>query len=373
MSLNHRIAVGFPGVVVGVALACGVPGPRHGAAVGPAPTDAGTRPVVVDERGFDAGSTRAGSDAPVIRIVARDGAPPPAEEDIVASPTVEAVTAPPPVEDVATAPSVAVVRERLGFRFVLIRAGAFLMGSPEDEPGRNPEESRHEVTLTRAFEMTVTEVTRGQYAELVGADPGTPEGMMWFAAAEFANLVSRAAGLAECYACTGEERQASCGLAAGIRTPYDCVGYRMPTEAEWEYAARAGTDTAFFNGPIVHAVRIENEGCGPDPGLALIGWYCDNAQDSPHPVAELAPNAWGLFDMSGNVAEWTTDRDGAYAEGAAVDPWANSGFNRITRGGNWYGDARSCRSAARQSVPPYIDSSFNGIRLVRTVEDPDRW
>mgnify|MGYP001572455772 CR=1 FL=1 len=148
-----------------------------------------------------------------------------------------------------------------------------------------------------------------------------------------------------------------------------CPGYRLPTEAEWEYAARAGTDAAFPSGPITAAGRIEDTGeCERDPRLEEIGWYCANSDGKAHPVCGKAPNAWGLCDMAGNVAEWTGDDDGRYPTGSAVDPVAGSGFNRAVRGGNWAHDAQRCRSGARDFAAPYLASDWNGFRVVRTVE-----
>ena len=135
--------------------------------------------------------------------------------------------------------------------------------------------------------------------------------------------------------------------------------YRLPTEAEWEYAAKAGSTTAFADG------GISALGCGRDTNLDRMGWYCGNSKGKTHPVARKQPNAWGLHDMHGNVEEWCNDWRGAYPSSAVTDPAGpSSGSLRVLRGGCWYYDARYCRSAGRlYDKPDYRYYSF-GFRLV---------
>jgi formylglycine-generating enzyme required for sulfatase activity len=136
--------------------------------------------------------------------------------------------------------------------------------------------------------------------------------------------------------------------------------YRLPTEAEWEYAARAGSTTAFANG------EIRDTGCR-DPNLDKIGWYCGNSGEKTHPVARKQPNAWGLHDMHGNVWEWCRDWEGDYPSAAVTDPTGPlSGEYRVVRGGSWTRGARRCRSAFRgAALPGGLDLRL-GFRLART-------
>ena len=138
--------------------------------------------------------------------------------------------------------------------------------------------------------------------------------------------------------------------------------YRLPTEAEWEYAARAGSETAFANGII----RVLD--CGYDATLDQIGWYCGNSNRYPHdPVATKKPNAWGLYDMHGSVWEWCSDWYGPYPSGAVTDPVGPSkGEERVLRGGGATDESQSCRSANRFSLGPDIRFDNIGFRLVRS-------
>jgi formylglycine-generating enzyme required for sulfatase activity len=140
-------------------------------------------------------------------------------------------------------------------------------------------------------------------------------------------------------------------------------GYRLPTEAEWEAHCRAGTQTAFVSGDLTE------EACGVDPALDAVGWYCGNAGASTHEIRGKAPNAWGLYDMHGNVREWCWDW---YAEdlgsAATVDPSGPpGGSQRVIRGGSWFYFARECRSAARAPYWPNSKDNFIGFRVVRTI------
>jgi formylglycine-generating enzyme required for sulfatase activity len=275
--------------------------------------------------------------------------------------------APPPV-----AP--AVVRQGIAFRRV--PAGTFDQGSPEDEPGRIPLEAQRRVTLSRDFEIAVTEVTQAQYEAVAGANPSMHPGcadcpvewLSWYDAARFTNLLSEREGLDPCYDCSMDGDRPVCAARSTYRPPSRCPGYRLPTRAEWEYAARAGTATAFSAGPITNPIVLADEGCGADPVMERVGWYCANAGDGPRPVAGKEPNAWGLYDMHGNVAEWTADAEPPPTVALdAVDPFHLSGYTFYLCGGSWYHAPRDCRSAAFNSVPPYIESDFQGVRPVRTV------
>ena len=258
--------------------------------------------------------------------------------------------------------------------FVSITAGTFTMGSPEEEPGREDDEVEHEVTLTYGFWMSETETTQGEWQAQMGNNPSTfeacgsncpVEGVSWWDAVSYANTLSRSESLAECYGlinCTGTPGvDLTCGrmevLAPGGR-PFLCEGYRLPTEAEWEYAVRAGTTTLWY--------------CGSDASCVDdIAWYDRNTDGgSPtHPVAGKAPNDWGLYDMSGNVWEWTGDDFDDYATESATDPFVVRTYP-VVRGGGWVGDATSVRSAARHFISSRTQGKSDvGFRVVRSIPD----
>jgi formylglycine-generating enzyme required for sulfatase activity len=138
--------------------------------------------------------------------------------------------------------------------------------------------------------------------------------------------------------------------------------YRLPTEAEWEYAARAGSRKAFANGDITNA----KDACGKDPNLEKIGWYCGNSDNKTQKVAQKDSNAWSLYDMHGNVWEWCQDLYGEYTADATTDPvGAISGSARVLRGGNWFNGARNCRAAFRYGGTPGNRDYDMGFRFVR--------
>lgn len=150
------------------------------------------------------------------------------------------------------------------------------------------------------------------------------------------------------------------GSCSPAMNPYECNGYRLPTETEWEYAVRAGTTTAFYNGDITH------EGCEIDWNLSQIGWYCGNSDFTTHPVKKKDKNWWGLYDMNGNVWEWCHDAYFLYKPKNEVDPYQNGALDdkRVTRGGSWVNEAYYCRSAKRSEMPPDARDKTVGFRPV---------
>jgi formylglycine-generating enzyme required for sulfatase activity len=156
-------------------------------------------------------------------------------------------------------------------------------------------------------------------------------------------------------------------VTAAAPTVYDCEGYRLPTDAEWEYAARAGTQTAFYSGPITCYDRPY--ACSPDPALEQIAWYCHNAAGSSHEVGQLRPNGWGLHDMTGNVFEWINDRSDGLGAQTPVDPDGIVGgyISRNQRGGSFFDSSTICRNANQLSGLWYSRYYGVGFRLARTL------
>ena len=214
-----------------------------------------------------------------------------------------------------------------------IPPGSFMMGSPTSERGRDANEVQHEVVLTRGFFLSETECTQAQWEAVMGGNPsyfkGTErpvEQVSWEEAVEY------------CRKLTAKQR------AEGILA--DGWEWRLPTEAEWEYAARAGTTRARYG------------------ELDTIAWYGGNSGNQTHPVSQKAANAWGLYDMIGNVAEWCSGWYGDYPTGSVTDPTgaATSGSGRVYRGGHRFCVARFARSAFRFSGDPGYRSSLLGFR-----------
>jgi len=220
-------------------------------------------------------------------------------------------------------------------KLVLIRPGKFMMGSPNSEQGHaDIEGPQHEVTISKPFYMSVTEVTQAQYQAIMGTNPSHFKGetnpvdtVSWNDATEFCKKLS------------DKTRQA----------------VRLPTEAEWEYACRAGSRTRFCFGDA-------------GEGLGEYAWYTVNSGGTTHSVGQKKPNAWGLYDMHGNLWEWCADWYGGYPEGAVTDPQgAASASKRVQRGGAWYHRPDTCRSANRSYVTADISTDHNGLRVVVSV------
>jgi formylglycine-generating enzyme required for sulfatase activity len=243
--------------------------------------------------------------------------------------------------------------------WVLVKAGTFEMGSPASEFARGNEETQHRVTLTRDFYIQATEVTQGQFQDVMGYNPSSSTGcgrdcpveqVSWHEAAAYCNALSSREGLGQCYGCNGSGRDVTCSPSNRYSTPYSCSGYRLPTEAEWEYAARAGTT-------------------GPSYGdLSAVAWYSDNSGDTTHRVGQKRANAWGLYDMLGNVWEWCHDWGGDYPGGSVTDPSGpDAGSSRVIRGGSWYSNARNVRAAYRNGNTPGNRNRYFGLRPVRSI------
>ena len=233
----------------------------------------------------------------------------------------------------------------IGIEFASIPAGKFLMGSPATEKERSPNETQHEVTLTQGFWMGVYEVTQAQYEQVMGKNPSEFKG-----ATLPVETVSYKDALAFCKKLSDLPAE----KAAGRK-------YRLPTEAEWEYCCRAGTSTPFHFGNELNGTQANCDGNNRRPyGTTQKGPFLGKTS----PVGSYPANAWGLYDMHGNVWEWCQDRYDSYPKQSVTDPRGPEvGSICVSRGGSWYNEAAGCRSANRYWYDPSIRNSGVGFRL----------
>ena len=252
--------------------------------------------------------------------------------------------------------------------WILVLAGSFDMGSPLGETGRGDDEVLHRVTLTHDFLLLSTEVTQRHFAELMGYNPShfedSPERpvetVTWHEAEAFCNALSDLEGLDRCYHCAESEESMRCEKL--FETPYDCPGYRLPTEAEWEYAARSGTTTATYNGDLTDI------DCSPS--IAPIAWYGCTSDSQTHDVGLLEPSPWGFHDMLGNVRERIYDLYGEHSAGAVTDPYGPVESTAWTTRGGTFGDyAEYVRAAVRfRHFPsPPMRNMGTGFRPARSM------
>lgn len=244
--------------------------------------------------------------------------------------------------------------------FMEVSAGEFTMGCTAGQGECESDETpAHQVTLSRPFWVARTEVTQWQYESLMNDQPSVntlcgdncpAENLSWHEAAAFTNGLSTLEELELCYDCEGTGSDTECSPRHIDSAA--CAGYRLPTEAEWEAAARCGTDLTF---------------AGSDEE-AQVAWTADNADAVSHPVAQLAPNGCGLHDMSGNVWEWVGDRFGDYGSEALLDPSGpDKGHQRGYRGGSWGNPTERSRVSNRHMRRPGFHYSLMGLRIVRTA------
>ncbi len=222
-----------------------------------------------------------------------------------------------------------------GVSFTMIRvpAGEFMMGSPSSESGRDDDETQHRVRISKDYWIGETEVTQGLWKAVMGSNPSRfyscgddcpVEQVSWNDCQEFIRKLN--------------------GMVSG-------GSFRLPTEAEWEYAARSGGKDELYSG-------------GND--LDALGWYKNNSGSRTHPAKQKRANDLGIYDISGNVWEWCEDWYGDYPSGSVTDAKGpSSGSNRVLRGGGWYDPAWRCRSASRNGFGPDLRISSDGFRLAR--------
>ncbi len=258
-----------------------------------------------------------------------------------------------------------------------IPAGCFQMGTPKDDLCWTLNENRHQVTLTHNFFISETEVTQESFHSLMGylpdgqitLCPACPVWATWTQAVTYCNALSQKDGYELCYYCKEPQGVYPCEPVSNFdgKKIYQCKGFRLPTDAEWEYAYRAGSNAAFYNDGLYLNKACKNSSCFDDVYASTIGWYCANSEKKIHPVGQKLPNAWGLFDMAGNLDEWCHDHYQADLGGnGAIDPAITTpGYNVLTRGGSFSTNSWYLRGAAR--IPMRILGSA-GFRCVRTTD-----
>ena len=241
-----------------------------------------------------------------------------------------------------------VVHEATGIELVFIPAGEFLMGSPAGEANHNNDETQHRVRITKPFYMGKYEVTQAQWQQVMGSNPSNFKGSDRLPVEQV----------------SWDDCQAFCQRAGS--------GLRLPTEAEWEYACRAGTTTPYSWGAGWEK-GVCNGANNPDDSFLVWNRQNSNVEefrrrglpvDNTIPVGTFRPNAWGLYDMHGNVWEWCADWYGEYPSGSATDPRGPaSGSLRVVRGGWWSGSPNQCGSARREKPPPGKGYKEAGFRM----------
>ncbi|MCF7912466.1 MAG: SUMF1/EgtB/PvdO family nonheme iron enzyme [Candidatus Cloacimonetes bacterium] len=227
---------------------------------------------------------------------------------------------------------------------VFVEGGIFQMGSID---GEDDEKQVHSVSVSD-FCIGRYEVTEEEYATMMGnswvGDIAPVSLVSWYNAVEFCNKLSDKDGLQRCYSGSGEN----------IKCDFNANGYRLPTEAEWEYAARGGNESKSFK--YAGSNDIES-----------VAWYYDNSGSEPHPAGYKQANELGIYDMSGNVSEWCNDWYGSYSYSVQTNPRGqNSGYLRVYRGGSWYRGTRYCSTANRDNDTPDSSYKFLGFRLARS-------
>lgn len=243
----------------------------------------------------------------------------------------------------------------IGMKFVYIKPGTFIMGSPTNEINRilqyfphekHLDETQHSVTLTQGYYIQTTEVTQGQWKAVMGDNPSyfigcgdncPVDNVSWEEVQAFIQKLNKLEGTQRLH-----------------------NAYLLPTEAQWEYACRAGSTYSFTNGKMI--------GLDHDLNLDAVGWYLGNSANTGHPVATKKPNAWGLYDMHGNVLEWCNNSKYRYPSYPVKNPpieYLDSGSKRVYRGGSWGDPPYACRCAFRKAEPKTYRHRNLGFRLIK--------
>jgi formylglycine-generating enzyme len=242
---------------------------------------------------------------------------------------------------VAPGPPEIYLEPQTGMELVAIDPGTFVMGSDPGEPGRGPDETPHTVTLTRPFFIGRYEVTQTQWMVVMGGNPSHQK---------------------DCGRCPVENVDffAVYEFITNLNAQSTSMRYRLPTEAEWEYVCRAGTRTPFYTGHQLAGNEANYDTRFPSPG----GTPAEPA-DRTLPAGSYPANPWRVFDLHGNVWEWTNDWYGPYREGVEIDPRGPStGTKRVIRGGSWRFDANSARCGLRYTHAPQDKGYSLGFRIV---------
>jgi formylglycine-generating enzyme required for sulfatase activity len=234
------------------------------------------------------------------------------------------------------------ITNSIGIKLVLIPNGTFMMGSPIEEEGRYDNEMQHKVTISKDYYLGVTEVTQGQYEKLMGTNPSKFQKQVIF---------NKDSSMYPVEKVTWEDAVSFCKRLSELPDEKTAGRvYRLPTEAEWEYACRAESETAFHFGG---SSKLSDD----------FAWF-GNSNKQTHPVGQKKPNAWGLYDMHGNVFEWCSDWFNEYPKGAVSDPTGpKEGVLRVFRGGGWEFGATSGRSATRFFTAPLGRGDWIGFRV----------
>jgi len=259
--------------------------------------------------------------------------------------------------------------------FRTLPKGAFVMGSPKSENCRVDNESRHLVVLQQGLAIMTTEVTQTMFLKVLGYNPSKfkscggscpVDSVTWSTAAYYTNVLSKRAGIQTCYLCDAKGGVAVKPYNCRVNSKYagqkiyNCPGYRLPTEAEWEYAYRAKTSTALYNGNLTT--------CYSDKLGDAIGWYHNNANKQTHRVKQKKANKWGLYDMAGNAWEWVHDwyRADLGTKKVTNPIGPTSGNGKVLKGGSFTVTAGGLRGAARGEAPHDLAQAFLGFRVART-------
>jgi formylglycine-generating enzyme required for sulfatase activity len=241
----------------------------------------------------------------------------------------------------------------IGMKLVLIPKGKFMMGSPPDEKGSQENERRHEVTISRDYYLGTHEITQAQYEQIMEKNPSRFHDSVTERHPETGRMVKEVdRGNHPVEQVSWEDAVKFCQRLSALPEEKKAARvYRLPTEAEWEYACRAGSQMAYSFG-------------SDEKSLVNFGWYGYNSKDMTHAVGLKKANAWGLYDMHGNVWEWCADWYGKYPKGSMIDPSGpEEGSIRVTRGGSWRDDAVFCRSACRLEYGPSYNYGNLGFRV----------